>query len=57
MSLEQKKMIEEIKIQWKMLWVERLDDKVRAEGIATGDYSSCLLTKVRLFMLRATSRL
>jgi hypothetical protein len=36
----QNEMVEELRVQWKKLWLERLDDKVRAEGIAITDYSS-----------------
>ena len=35
----QKKMVKEIKIQWKLLWSERFNDKVRAEGISVSDYA------------------
>ena len=45
MSLTQKEMVEEIKNQWKKLWQERVDDKVRAEGIATTDYSKLFVDK------------
>jgi hypothetical protein len=45
MSLTQKEMVEELKIQWKKLWQERVDDKVRAEGIATADYSTLFVEK------------
>ena len=38
MSLAQKEMVEELRVQWKRLWQERVDDKVRAEGVATTDY-------------------
>jgi hypothetical protein len=31
--------VEECKDQWKTMWQNRLDDKVRAEGIADKDYS------------------
>ncbi len=31
-------MVEELRVQWKKLWQERLDDKVRAEGVATANY-------------------
>jgi hypothetical protein len=31
-------MVDELRLQWKKLWQERLDDKVRAEGMATADY-------------------
>jgi hypothetical protein len=45
MSLTQKEMVEELKTIWKKLWQERVDDKVRAEGIATADYSSLFVEK------------
>ena len=34
-----KEMIEEIKAEWKRMWWERIDDKVKAEGIANEDFS------------------
>ncbi|MDH7563435.1 MAG: hypothetical protein QHH24_00925 [Candidatus Bathyarchaeota archaeon] len=37
--------IEEVKKQWKQLWRERIDDKIRAEGIADTDYSSLFIEK------------
>jgi hypothetical protein len=40
-------MVEELKVEWKRLWQERWDDKVRAEGIAVDDYC-------RLFVERGT---
>jgi hypothetical protein len=33
--LNQKETVEELRILWKKLWQERLDDKLRAEGVAT----------------------
>jgi len=45
MSLTQKEMVEELKTIWKKLWQERVDDKVRAEGIATADYSRLFVEK------------
>jgi hypothetical protein len=45
MTLSQKEMVEVLRIQWKKLWQERLDDKVRAEGIATGDYCDLFVEK------------
>lgn len=39
-SLDLKKVVEELKLDWKTLWRERIDDRVRAEGIANRDYSS-----------------
>ncbi len=35
----QKKLIEELKSQWKLLWSERYDDRVRAEGVSVNDYA------------------
>lgn len=36
---EWKKLVDELKTQWKMLWRERIDDRIKAEGIANRDYS------------------
>jgi hypothetical protein len=36
---EKKEFVEELKRQWKLLWVERIDDKTKAEGIARRDFS------------------
>jgi hypothetical protein len=44
-SKSQKAMVEELKVEWKRLWLERVDDKVRAEGIAVKDYSSLFVDK------------
>ncbi len=38
-------MVEELKTSWKQLWHERLDDKVRAEGVATNDYATLFVEK------------
>ena len=45
MSLPQKEMVEELRIQWKKLWQERVDDKVRAEGVATANYCDLFVEK------------
>jgi len=37
-AVEWKGFVEELKEQWKLLWRERIDDKVRAEGIADKDF-------------------
>jgi len=37
--MDQKALVGELKTEWKKLWQERVDDKVRAEGIAINDYS------------------
>lgn len=45
MSLSQKEMVETLKTQWKKLWQERVDDRLRAEGIATADYCDLFVEK------------
>ncbi len=45
MSLNQKEFVEELKIEWKRLWIERLDDRVRAEGVAVNDYNGLFVDK------------
>ena len=45
MSLQQKEIVEALKVEWKRLWQERVDDKVRAEGIAAGEYSKLFVDK------------
>ena len=45
MSLNQKEFVEELKIEWKRLWRERFDDKIRAEGIALNDYDQLFIDK------------
>jgi hypothetical protein len=45
MSLPQKEMVEALRIEWKKLWQERVDDKVRAEGVATADYCDLYVEK------------
>jgi hypothetical protein len=39
------KTVEELRAEWKSLWKERIDDKVRAEGVANGDYPSCFVER------------
>ena len=45
MVLKQKEFVDELRVEWKRLWNERLNDKVRAEGIAVNDYSSLFIDK------------
>jgi hypothetical protein len=45
MTLHQKEVVEELRMQWKRLWQERVDDKVRAEGVATADYCDLFVEK------------
>ena len=37
--------VKDVKLQWQNLWRERIDDKVRAEGIADKDYSMLFVDK------------
>ena len=37
-AVEWKGFVEELRRQWKLLWRERIDDKVRAEGISCRDF-------------------
>jgi len=45
LSINQKEFVEELKIEWKRLWQERLDDRVRAEGVAVNDYDQLFVEK------------
>jgi hypothetical protein len=42
---EEKNVVEELKTEWKRLWTERVDDKVRAEGIASSDFSGLFVER------------
>ena len=44
--------VEEVKAQWKLLWQERIDDRLRAEGVA--DRSFSLLAVERGTVIMAT---
>jgi hypothetical protein len=44
-AISNKEMIDELKNQWRSLWRERIDDKIRAEGIAEKDYSILFIEK------------
>lgn len=46
-NLTDESMVEEIKGQWKQMWRERIDDRVRAEGVACESYD-------KLFVERGT---
>ncbi|MDH5462463.1 MAG: hypothetical protein OEX09_09630, partial [Candidatus Bathyarchaeota archaeon] len=35
---EWREFVQELKQRWRILWRHRIDDKVRAEGIASKDY-------------------
>lgn len=34
----QKKVVEGLKVQWKLMWSERYNDKAKAEGVSVHDY-------------------
>jgi len=53
-TTEKKQFMDEFKSQWKSMWRDRLDDKVRAEGIADKDYS--LLSVDRGTVIMATRK-
>ncbi len=36
----QKKLVEKLKVEWKLLWSESFNDKVRAEDVSVNDYHS-----------------
>ena len=45
MSLSQKEKVQELRAQWKQLWKERVDDKVRAEGVAIANYCDLFIER------------
>jgi hypothetical protein len=45
LTSEEKKFVDELKSEWKKLWNDRLDDKIRAEGIAVGTYQKLSVEK------------
>jgi len=47
---EKREFVEELKKQWKTLWRERIDDKVRAEGISNKDYSQLFVERGTIIM-------
>ena len=38
-NITNKEFVENLKKEWRTLWRERIDDKVRAEGVADKDYA------------------
>ncbi len=46
-SLEKadKALVDEVKAEWKQLWLWRIDDKVRAEGIASREFPRCFVDR------------
>jgi len=48
----QKKLVEALKAQWKLMWSERFDDKLAAEGVSANDYD--ILQVERGLIIHAT---
>jgi hypothetical protein len=44
-NIATKEFAENLKKEWKTLWRERIDDKVRAEGIADKDYTALFVER------------
>ncbi len=40
-----KALVDEVKAEWKQLWLGRIDDKVRAEGIASSEFPRCFVDR------------
>ena len=47
---EKRVFVEELRTQWKLMWRERIDDKVRAEGISDKDYSQLFVERGTVIM-------
>jgi hypothetical protein len=47
---EKREFVEELREQWKMMWRERIDDKVRAEGISDKEYSKLFVERGTVIM-------
>ena len=47
---ERKEFVDELKRQWKLMWVERIDDKQKAEGIADKDFSLLFVDRGTIIM-------
>ncbi|PVX25691.1 MAG: hypothetical protein CW691_03755 [Candidatus Bathyarchaeum sp.] len=47
---EVKEFVDGLRTEWKHLWQNRLDDKIRAEGIAKQDYSKLLVEQGTVIM-------
>jgi len=47
---EAREFVEELRKDWKDLWQSRVDDKVRAEGIANKDYAKLFVERGTIIM-------
>ena len=39
-DMEMKQLLDDLKMQWVSLWRDRIDDRVKAEGISSKEYQS-----------------
>ena len=49
-TTEVKQFVDDLRVDWKDLWQNRVDDKVRAEGIAKKDYSKLFVEQGTVIM-------
>jgi hypothetical protein len=42
-EMSDKVMVERIKTEWRQLWIEHFDDKVRAEGVSLREFPLCFV--------------
>jgi hypothetical protein len=42
--------VEDVRVEWRLLWRDRIDDRVRAEGIANRDYSLLFVERGRVIV-------
>ncbi|MCW4035133.1 MAG: hypothetical protein NWF03_07195 [Candidatus Bathyarchaeota archaeon] len=49
-SPELKEFVDELRTEWKDLWRSRVEDKIRAEGIAKNDYSKLFVERGTVIM-------
>jgi hypothetical protein len=47
---ERREFVEELREQWRTLWREHIEDKVRAEGISDKDYSQLFVERGTVIM-------
>ena len=54
---DEKVVVEGLRSEWKRLWTERVDDKVRAEGIASSDFSGLFVERGTVIFATRSFRL
>jgi hypothetical protein len=47
---EKKEFVEELKRQWRLMWLERIDDRLKAEGIADKDFNLLFVDRGTIIM-------